>query len=312
MARDIKAEENIYVSVERLHRLQYQAKGFSLLPHQPAKSILAGKNVSKLRGRGLNFEELRHYRPGDDIRAMDWKTTRRVGKPHIKVYTEERERNVYLVIDQRNCMFFGSKKKMKSVVAAELCALLAWQVTHSGDRVGAVIYNDTDIRVLPARRGRQHVTRVLSEVVRMNHLLAATECRVPVKESVNMAMRKVANVVANNSMVILVGDSHGWDGSATNAIKRIRQHSEVIACNVMDPLEKEIPKMPHMVVSDGALQIQFSSDDEAIQARYRVDINSQLDSYDRMAKKYRIPFLSVDTLIPIEQQLRKALGARFI
>jgi len=116
------SNDNIYTDINQLRRLQYLAKGFSFLPQQPVNSLLSGKNSSKLRGRGLNFEELRHYRPGDDIRSMDWKTTRRTGKPHIKVYTEERERNVYLLVDQRSTMFFGSTNKMKSVIAAELAA----------------------------------------------------------------------------------------------------------------------------------------------------------------------------------------------
>ena len=102
---------NIYTNMDALRRLKVHSRGFSFHSRQPANSVLAGKYVSKLRGRGLNFEELRHYCPGDDIRCMDWKVTRRTGKPHIKVYTEERERNIYLIIDQRHSMFFGSQKK---------------------------------------------------------------------------------------------------------------------------------------------------------------------------------------------------------
>ena len=105
-----KKDSAIYADLNELRRLKYLAKGFSFTPNQPANSALSGKNASKLRGRGLNFEELRHYQPGDDIRSMDWKVTQRTGKPHIKVFTEERERNVFLAIDQRMTMFFGQLK----------------------------------------------------------------------------------------------------------------------------------------------------------------------------------------------------------
>ncbi len=107
------SDNNIYVDLKDLVALQYQATGFSFLPRQPVHSILSGRHGSRLRGRGLDFEELRHYRTGDDIRTMDWKVTNRTGKPHVRVFTEERERPVLLLIDQRTNMFFGSQVNMK-------------------------------------------------------------------------------------------------------------------------------------------------------------------------------------------------------
>ena len=113
----------IYVQLNDLIALQYQVQGISFLPRQPLHSALSGRHSSRLRGRGLNFEELRHYRAGDDIRTLDWKVTHRTGKPHVRVYTEERERCVIMLVDQRRSMFFGTRAKMKSVVAAELAAI---------------------------------------------------------------------------------------------------------------------------------------------------------------------------------------------
>ena len=144
----------IYTSLQELVALQYKASGFSFLPKQPVHSILSGRHNSRLRGRGLNFEELRHYRAGDDIRTMDWKVTNRTGKPHVRVYSEERERPVLLLVDQRINMFFGSQLKMKSVIAAELAALSAWRVLSVGDRIGALVFNDTEIiETRPHREG---------------------------------------------------------------------------------------------------------------------------------------------------------------
>ncbi len=301
----------IYADLNELRRLKYLAKGFSFTPNQPANSALSGKNVSKLRGRGLNFEELRHYRPGDDIRSMDWKVTQRTGKPHIKVFTEERERNVFLAIDQRMTMFFGSSNKMKSVIAAELAALIAWQISDSGDRIGAVIYNDQQTKVIPAKRGKQHVVNLLAEVLKKNHELSlenSAQLQNDDSDSYNKMLATLNKVSSHNGLIILIGDGHGFNEKSTDFIKQLRQHNEVIACHIFDPLELKLPKMSQMIVSDGVQQIQFSSEKKNFQKSYEAEIARQLESYVKAAKKYRIPLIEIDTISPVEQQLRKALG----
>ena len=300
----------IYADLNELRRLKYLAKGFSFSAKQPANSALSGKNASKLRGRGLNFEELRHYRAGDDIRSMDWKVTQRTGKPHIKVFTEERERNVFLAIDQRMTMFFGSSNKMKSVIAAELAALIAWQISDSGDRIGGVIYNDEQTKVIPAKRGTQHVVNLLSEVLKKNHQLSIENAiqLTDDSDSYNKMLATLNKVTKHNALVILIGDGHGFNEKSTDFIKQLRQHNEVIACHISDPLELKLPKMSQMIVSDGKQQIQFSSEKKQFQQSYQAEITRQLESYVKAAKKYRIPLIEIDTITPVEQQLRKALG----
>src|SRR5215475_5939729 len=118
----------VYATLEDLVRFRHRDMRFSFLPKQPVQSLLAGRHASRLRGRGLNFEEIRRYLPGDDIRQIDWKATMRTRKTQSRVYTEERERTVLLVVDQRITMFFGSVANMKSVTAAEVAALGAWRV----------------------------------------------------------------------------------------------------------------------------------------------------------------------------------------
>jgi len=139
------AAPGVYVDLDELIRLQFKARGFSFLPRQPVHSLLSGRHASRVRGRGLNFEELRDYLPGDDPRTIDWKVTARTGTPFVRVYTEERDRPALLVVDQRINMFFGSRVAMKSVVAAQLAALGAWRVFDQGDRVGALVFDDADI-----------------------------------------------------------------------------------------------------------------------------------------------------------------------
>src|SRR5262245_45573700 len=146
------ATAGVYADLDALVRLQFQARGFSFLPHQPVHSLLAGRHASRLRGRGLNFEEIRHYLPGDDIRNMDWHVTARMRQPYIRVYTEERDRPVLLLVDQRRSMFLGRQRAVKSVVAAEATALAAWRVRQAGDRVGAMVFDDQEVVEIPPQR----------------------------------------------------------------------------------------------------------------------------------------------------------------
>ena len=149
-----------FVSLEGLLALKHKARGFSFMPRQPVHSVLAGRHASRLRGRGMNFEELRHYLEGDDTRTIDWLATARLASPHVRVYTEEKDRPVLLIVDQRSTMFFGSRHAMKSVAAAEVAALSAWRATSLGDRVGAVVFGDAEIvEVKPQARDRRRNAR---------------------------------------------------------------------------------------------------------------------------------------------------------
>src|SRR5215468_6161847 len=155
---------HVHVTLDELLRLRHRAKGFSFLPRQPVHSLLTGRHASRLRGRGLDFEELRHYFEGDDTRTIDWLATARRGAPQVRVYTEERDRSVLLLVDQRLSMFFGSRRAMKSVVAAEVAALAAFRVTSLGDRVGAIVFSEhgmVDIRPEARDAG---VRRILAEI----------------------------------------------------------------------------------------------------------------------------------------------------
>lgn len=304
----MSASAKIYTELTDLQRLRFSAHGYSFTAAQPVNSILAGNNVSKLRGRGLNFEELRHYRPGDDIRAMDWKVTRRTGKPHIKVYTEERERNIYLLVDQRQSMFFGSQDTMKSVMAAEVAALIAWTISETGDRLGALVFNDQTVNAVTPRRGKPHVLHVLNTIVEYNHALAARYQEEDASDSINKPLTKVNQLSHHNGLVIIITDGIGWTEQSTTLVKNLRRHNEVIACHIYDPLEINLPHMENMVVSDGEKQIQFSSKDQKIRSDFSTHRDEKVSAFTLMAKKYRIPVLPFSTDKASDKQLRKMLG----
>ena len=134
-----------YTELAALLRCRFSAQDLKLFAHQPARSILSGGERTRCRGRGMDFEEVRLYQPGDDIRSIDWRVTARTQVAHTKIFREERERPVFMLVDQRSPLFFGSTRCFKSVLAAHIAALLGWAALANGDRLGALVFGDYDV-----------------------------------------------------------------------------------------------------------------------------------------------------------------------
>ncbi|QBY02915.1 DUF58 domain-containing protein [Thalassotalea sp. HSM 43] len=301
-------DQDIYTSIDALRRLQFKARGFSLVAQQPINSILSGKNASKLRGRGLNFEEMRQYQVGDDIRTMDWKVTMRTKKPHVKVYSEERERNVILLVDQRQSMFFGSKGKTKSVIAAEIAALMAWQVVASTDRIGAVVFNDNQVTHIAPKRSQNQVITVIGDICRYNHKLTSGASQPEHHVSLESMFAQVMRIIGHDALLIMISDGYGWSDKCGEYVKRISQHNDIMLCHVTDPLERQLIAMSQMVVSDGDMQIELTTKKEALQQRFSHDVENAIAKFLSVAHKYRMPMIAFDTLLPTDKQVRKAFG----
>ncbi len=298
----------IYTDTASLARLRHDAHGFSLLPRQPLSSLLSGRKRSRLRGRGLDFEELRHYRPGDDIRTMDWRVTNRTGKPHVRVYTEERDRPVILVVDQRLGMFFGSRVKMKSVVAAELAALAAWRVLAQGDRVGTILFNDS--RCLQSRpaRSRRLLLNSLGELSAMNGELRADQQATPAPGQLACALHLAERMAGHDYLVCIVSDFAGWNETCLASIKRMARHNDLIAGLVFDPLEQDISPASSLVVSDGHYQLQVEPERRDLGRRFQDSFKDSLGGLQSELRKHGMPVLAIDTVSPVCEQLRLELG----
>jgi len=297
----------VHADLRVLRKLEFKAQGFSFLPRQPVHSILAGRHASRLRGRGLNFEEMRRYLPGDDIRNMDWRVTARTRQPYVRVYTEERDRPCLLLVDQRRGMFFGSKRRMKSVVAAELAAIAAWRVFHSGDRVGAIVFNDEDMTVIPPHRSRTQVIRILKAVVEMNHRLGTSETGPANPGMLTRALERAARVAHHDHLVCAIAGGGGADEETVRAATRIARHNDVIMSVVYDPMEEELPPASRLVVADGELQLEVDGNDRSLRHKFRDDFRQRLDWMRRVTRQRETPLLPISTHEDVAEQLRKLL-----
>ncbi len=298
----------VYVSLEDLVRLQHKASGFSLLPRQPVHSLLSGRHASRLRGRGLDFEELRQYRPGDDIRSMDWKATRRTGQPQVRVYTEDRERPVLLVVDQRLSMFFGSQVNMKSVTAAQAAALAAWRVVSAGDRVGAMIFGDGDMRVIRCQRSKKNVMRILRAVVERNNALGVDRGIAPSPEMLNQALQKAVSLAGHDYLVCVISDFFGMNDATLRHAAELARHNDLLLTPVYDPLARQLPEKGYLVISDGKSQIRLDSHDRQFKERFPEFLQGRLKTLGEALNRLGVPVLPLDTVRDVAAQLRDALG----
>ena len=298
-----------HVSLEELTRLRHRAKGFTFLPRQPVHSLLTGRHASRLRGRGLDFEELRHYFEGDDTRTIDWAATARRGSPHVRVYTEERDRSVLLLVDQRLSMFFGSRRAMKSVVAAEAAALSAFRVTSLGDRVGAIVFSEHGMVEIRPEARDAGVRRILAEIVRHNRLLSADG---PAGDGaqLNAALRRAARLAKHDWLVCLISDLDGADAETAELVTGITAHNDVLSVFVHDPLEDALPDIGRAVLAEGDRQIEVDLSAADLRRRFAGAFTERRQSSERYSLHHAIPVLPLSTDRDVVDQFRELLGRR--
>lgn len=300
----------VHAKLSDLVALQYRARGFSLLPRQPVTSLLAGRHGSRLRGRGLNFEEIRAYQPGDDIRQIDWKATMRLRKTQSRVYTEERERSVLLLVDQRLTMFFGSVKNMKSVTAAEFSALAAWRVLAQQDRLGAVVFNDTEATEIRPQRSRSAVMQMLHAVVTQNHALGHDRGIVPNPGMFNEVLQRCERLAKHDCLVVVVSDGHGNDEESRQRLTRIAQHNDLLFVFVHDPLETGLPDAGPLVFGDATGQLEVDTGDRRLRESFEQTFAAQRADGRKFLLQRETLVLPLSTGEGVAEQLRHQLGSR--
>ena len=297
-----------YAELESLVALQYKTGGFTLKHNQPVHSLLFGRRASHVRGRGLDFEEIRSYVNGDDVRSIDWRVTARTQKPYVRVYSEERDRPTMLVIDQRINMFFGSRTSMKSVVAAEIAALAAWRVFHQGDRVGAFVFNDDAIEYVRMRRSRATVLRILDRICYQNHLLRADTPTSARPGRLNKVLDSVARVCPHDALILIASDFDGADAASRDLLVHLSRSNDVICCLTHDPLAVRLPPAEQLVVSNGELQVELQLGQDKVRKSILDASDQRIRSILAWQHELGIPVLPISTADDVAQQIRHLLG----
>ena len=223
----------IFADPESLIGLRFDAKLLKLDLSKGARSILSGQHGSRFRGRGMDYCESRRYQPGDDVRSIDWRVTARTGQTHTKIYIEERERPIFIMVDFSASLYFGTRDTFKSVLAARAAALLAWAAVLQGDRVGGVLVSRdkvVDLKPKASRRGALAMINALSEISQTHPGFDSTP-------QLTNALRHLNAVVHPGSLVIILSDFLHIDQNTERLLSKIHQHNDVVLCQLLDPVE---------------------------------------------------------------------------
>lgn len=289
-----------YVSLNDLTRLRVRAaRGLSA-----AAAPWHGERAAPVRGRGMDFDEVRPYQPGDDLRSIDWRVTARKGKPHTKVFREERERPTLVVVDQTRSMFFGSRGRLKSVLAAEIAAVTAWRALAAQDRVGGLVLGHGAVRVFKPLRREAAVLRVLAALVEANRALSADPRPAKRDNETGPAgddawwrlVPPLLRIAGVNHRIVVVSDFLGAAAApsdappdaqrtALDALAGIARHNEVELHFVHDPLERDLPPAGRYHVADAERRQAFDSGDANLRSAYRARFAGHLRTLEQAASR---------------------------
>ena len=263
--------------------------------------IIAGDYHSIFKGQGIEFSEIRDYRPGDDVRAIDWKVTARYNHPFVKDFIEERDLRIYFAFDFSASQSFGNliEKRRKAI---ELTATLMFSALRNNDNVGLFIFTDGVEKYIPARKGRRHVLKLISSLV--------THEPKSKKTDLGCSLAYISNIIKKRSVLFIISDFYSEDFIKPLSI--LKNRHDVIAINVGDIREKEIPDVGLIRLEDEETeeQILIDTSDEEFRKKYKKVMEDQAEKIDRLFKKHNIDTVNIMTDEPYEIPLRKFFSAR--
>ena len=300
----------VSVSQAGLIRLNGPARAIALDVLR-VNSLQTGAYVSHFRGRGMEFDESRPYQPGDDPRSIDWRVTARSTSAYTKLFREERERPVLVVVDLRSNMHFATKGCFKSVNASRAAALLSWAAHHRGDRLGGLIFGDSTHHELKPKLGRQAALRFVHELVgHPDWQKHAGEAVPSDQQPLAQAMAALRRVARPGSLVVILSDFLGFSLAAQSYLSSVARHNEVLAVFLNDPLERKLPPPGrYRVVSpDDELAI----DTYAAPARrdYEHAFGERLQALEKFCQRYGVHLMPMSTDDDPVSTLQTALGRR--
>lgn len=276
----------VTVCLQNLIDLASAGASLRLFRHQRLASQ-TGNYVSRVKGRGMEFDETRLYQAGDDIRTIDWRVTARTGKPHTKVFREERERPVFISVDQRAAMHFATRGVFKSVQAAKLAGLLAWAAEHHGDRIGGQIFNETMCLELKPHSGKHAVLRLLNAL--------ATPKPNGLALSYEQVLARLNQHARPGSLVYLISDFRGINAQVEAYLAKLARHCELVLIFVYDALEAQLPDKGQYRFANDEREVFVDAGNHQGLSTYRQRFQARQEQLQALARLHNMRFVLCDT-----------------
>lgn len=296
------------VTAEALIAARFAARFVDVTGQTRALANLAGMRRARQRGRGVEFDEVRAYAAGDDVRAIDWRVTARSGAPHTKLFHEDREQPVMVAVDQRAPMKFGSTRCFKSVMAAHVGALTLWSGLQAGERIGGAVLGDLRLHDTRPKRSQHAVLNMIGDMVREG----APDTNHPASElTLGDLAQQLERIARPGSRIFLISDFHDlFEADHLVPLRRLARKTQVVAIGIGDALEAELPRAGYYAVTDGHSHSQLDTSLNGARERYAKDFLELRDQTARRLRELRVPMLRLGTHEDPLKRLLTVLPAR--
>lgn len=295
---------SLHPQLDDLLELRHQARTLGVAAHHLVNSTFTGLYASVFRGAGLDFDEVREYQEGDDIRNMDWLVTARTDIPHLKIFREERQRSVILCIDSGPHMSFGTRGTFKSIQAARAAALIGWAASKQHDRVGGVLFGNPATRLryfraTPGRRGLWRILRALTEPVE----LGDTD-----ESSLMAALQHLESGSGTGSLIFVIAPINQVTAGLERVLGNLRQRHDVVLLPVDDPADRDLPAVGPVIFSNAAGELlEVDTDDAAGREAFREDWEQRREELKQLCYRLHLGLIPISTDEDVHKSLVSGL-----
>jgi uncharacterized protein (DUF58 family) len=298
--------------------IQYQAKS-ALIQQVKSKNLsgsMSGNYLARSKGRGMEFDEVRQYQNGDDIRTIDWRVTARTGKTYTKLFREEVERPVMIATDLSHSMQFGSQLLFKSVQAAHLAALLTWHAKNKGDRVGGIVFNNQQHVELKPRSRKVAVLHYLHSLIDLQQQSLLLEQNIESLPSEHeyfaQNCSRLRQLARPGALVYLITDGYHLNDEAIRHLSQIKRHCELVICLISDPLEHQLPNTKQrltVAITDGKNREQLTLGDQQTMLAYQQKAEQLQNHQQQLLAKTGARILHFSASETLEKQLKNGVAS---
>ena len=292
-----------HIDLQDLLSVRHSLKQIELFSASLQGSTLLGLHRSRLRGRGMDFEQVRAYQAGDDARSIDWRVTARTGEVHTQVFHEERERPTFIMVEQSLHLFFASTGCFKSVLAAHVASLFAWASLQHNDRVGGLVFDHACVQHIPAHRNKHSVLHFLQAIAEANQRLQQ-----PMTQTLDNpllhALQHAHRLTRPGSLMILICNERHLNDETNQLLRHLAVHAELILLPISDPLEHHLPDIGPARFNLGASSVSINTHKKSLREQWHQTGAAYQMAWQSLAQQLNAALLPLSTQYPLLEQLQ--------